>query len=258
MSENVNGAISVGHSERDGYRWYSLGPASGYAFLTYAASNNLNGTFPMTMVDRNRDNVKLMVDWAATEALSVQASVDQGNDHFKGPTSAGVHNADAFSFNIDASYKLNDKWVLTGYASSGNQTLGMSQQIGYEAELSNRSTSLGLGATGAISSKVEIGGSLSYQEDINRYKIGMTTGAAVTNPPPDENYRGTVLKLYGKYALDKASDVQVDLIHQHIEYDQWAWGSGGVPFAYADNSTVTVQPVQNVAIIGVRYVYKFK
>ena len=258
MSDTVNGAVSVGHSDRDGYRWYSLGAGSGYAFMSNSASSSLNGTFPSTMVDRSRDNVKVMADWAASEDLSVQASIDQGTDHFKGPTSAGVHNADAFSFNIDASYKLNDKWALTGYASSGQQSLGVSQQLGYNAELTNLSTAYGIGATGTISSKLQVGGNLSYLEDINRYKIGMTTGAAVTNPPPDENYRGTVLKLYGKYALDKASDVQVDLMHQHVEYDQWAWGSGGVPFTYTDNSTVTVQPVQNVTVIGVRYVYKFK
>ena len=258
MSETINGAVSIGHSERDGYRWYALGPTSGYAFISNSAASSLSGTFPMTMVDRNRDNFKVSADWAASEALSIQASLDQGTDHFKGPTSAGVHNADAYSFNVDASYKLDDKWALTGYVSSGQQTLGVSQQLGYTADLTNVSTAYGLGATGKLSSKLEVGGSLSYTEDINRYKIGMSTGAAVTNPPPDENYRGTVLKLYGKYALDKASDVQVDLIHQHVEYDQWAWGNGGVPFTYTDNSTVSTQPVQNVTVIGVRYVYKFK
>jgi hypothetical protein len=109
-----------------------------------------------------------------------------------------------------------------------------------------------------ISPQLEIGGNLSYLEDINRYNIGMTTAAAVTNPPPDETYRSTVLKLYAKYALDKASGIQVDLIHQRVEYDQWAWGNGGVPFAYTDGSTVSIQPVQNVTFVGVRYSYKFK
>ena len=98
----------------------------------------------------------------------------------------------------------------------------------------------------------------SAKEDINRYNIGMTTGAAVTNPPPDETYRSTVLKLYAKYLLDKASGIQVDLVHQRVGYDQWAWGNGGVPFAYTDGSTVSVQPVQNVTFVGVRYSYKFK
>ncbi len=258
MSETVNGSVSVGRSERDGYRWYSLDPATGYAFMSYAASSGLSGTFPMTMVDRSRDYIKVMADWAPTQALSIQLALDQGTDHFKGPTSAGLNDTDAFSFSVDANYKLNDMWMLTGYASSGKQTMRMRQEIGYLADLDNLSNAIGLGASGAIGPKLQVGGNLSYLKDVNSYKIGMTTGAAITNPPPDENYRGTVLKLYGKYALDKASDVQVDLVHQRIKYDHWAWGSGGVPFSYTDNSTVSMQPVQNTTFIGVRYSYKFK
>lgn len=258
MSETVNGSVSVGRSERDGYRWYSLDPATGYSFMSYAASNGLSGIFPMTMVDRSRDNIKLMVDWAPTQALSIQLALDQGTDHFKGPTSAGLNDSDVFFFNADASYKLNNKWQLTGYASSGKQTLGMRQDVGYIANLTNRSTAFGFGATGAISSKLEIGGNLSYIEDSNSYRISMTTAAAVANPPPDETYRSTVLKLYAKYVLDKASGIQVDLIHQRVKYDQWTWGSGGVPFAYTDNSTVSMQPDQQVTFLGVKYVYRFK
>jgi MtrB/PioB family decaheme-associated outer membrane protein len=258
MSETVNGSVSVGRSERDGYRWYSLDPAAGYPFMSYDASNGLSGTFPMTMVDRSRDNIKLMADWAPTQALSIQLALDQGTDHFKGPTSAGLNDADTFFFNADASYKLNNKWLLTGYASSGKQTLGIRQEVGYIADLTNRSTAFGFGATGTISSKLEVGGNLSYIEDTNSYRIGMTTSAAVTNPPPDETYRSTVLKLYAKYVLDKASGIQIDLIHQRVKYDQWAWGNGGVPFAYTDNSTLTVQPDQQVTFLGVKYVYRFK
>jgi MtrB/PioB family decaheme-associated outer membrane protein len=258
VSETLSGSVGLGHSERDGYRWYSLDPATGYTFLSYAASSSLGGTFPMTMVDRDRDNFKVTADWAASKDLSLQFALDQGTDHFNGPTSAGLNKTDTFSFNVDASYKLNGKWMLTGYASNGEQTLGMRQQIGYVAELKNRNTTVGFGANGMISPQLEIGGNLSYLEDINRYNIGMTTVAAVTNPPPDETYRSTVLKLYAKYALDKASGIQVDLIHQRVEYDQWAWGNGGVPFAYTDGSTVSIQPVQNVTFVGVRYSYKFK
>jgi hypothetical protein len=148
--------------------------------------------------------------------------------------------------------------MLTGYASNGQQTLGMRQQIGYIAELTNRNTTVGFGTNGMINSQLEVGGNLSYLQDINRYNIGMSTGAAVINSPSDETYRSTVLKLYAKYALDKTSGIQVDLIHQRVDYDQWSWGSGGVPFSYTDNSTVTVQPDQQVTYLGVKYVYKFK
>ncbi len=258
MSETVNGSVSVGHSVRDGYHWYSLDPASRYAFISYGASSNLNGIFPMTMVDRNRDNIKVTADWAPTEALSIQASIDRGTDHFKVPTTAGLNDTKVFSFSVDSSYKVNDMWALTGYASTGQQTLGMRQQVGYIADLTNMNTAVGFGAIGTFSSKLEIGGNLSYLKDINRNEISMTTGAAVADLPPDETYHSRVLKLYSKYALDKVSDIQVDLIHQRIEYHQWAWSNGSVPFAFSDNSTVTLQPDQQVTYFGVKYVYRFK
>ncbi|OXE36746.1 MAG: hypothetical protein CGW95_05845 [Phenylobacterium zucineum] len=258
MSDTLNGAISLGHSDRDGYRWYSLNQATGYAVMTYAATSSLAGTFPMNMVDRSRDNFKLSADWTPAEALSIQASVDQGRDHFKGPTTAGLNDTDAIAFNVDAAYKLSDQWGLTAYASSGKHTLAMRQAIGYIANLTSNSSGYGLGVTGKVNSNLEFGASYSYQEDINSSRFTMTTGAAVINPPPDETYRITALKLYGKYALDKATLVQVDLIQQQTTLEDWNWSSGGVPFAYEDKSTVSIQPVQQVTYLGVKYVFRFK
>jgi len=257
MSESVNASVSLAHSDRDGYRWYALSPTTGFPFLSYAASNALTGTFPMTMVDRSRDSAKLSADWSASEALSIQASYEQGKDSYKGPTSAGMNDADEYAFNLDASYKINDAWALTGFVSTGNQGMRMRQALGYTADLSTLSNSIGLGVTGKLGSKLEVGANLAYLEDRNRYQIGSTTGAAAASLP-EENYRSTTFKLFGKYALDKVSEVRLELIQQHVENSQWAWINGGVPFAYADNSSVTLQPVQDVTYVGARYVYKFK
>ena len=50
----------------------------------------------------------------------------------------------------------------------------------------------------------------------------------------------------------------LDLIQQWARYNDWTWGYNGVPFAYSDNSTVTIQPRQNVTFVGVRYIYRFR
>jgi len=85
----------------------------------------------------------------------------------------------------------------------------------------------------------------------------MTTGAPVSNLP-DSSYRATILKLWGKFAIDKKSDIRIDLIQQWANYNDWNWGYNGVPFTYSDNSTVSMQPTQNVTFIGARYIYKFR
>ena len=102
-----------------------------------------------------------------------------------------------------------------------------------------------------------MGGDLTYLEDTNSYDLSMTTGEPVSNLP-DNSYRATILKLWGKYALDKKSDIRLDLIQQWADYNDFTWGYNGVPFTYSDNSTVTMQPTQNVTFLGVRYIYRFR
>lgn len=258
MSETFSGAVSLGHSERDGYRWYGVNPVTGaYGFMSYAAADKLTGTFPMTMLDRNRDSVKLMADWSPSEEFSLQFWVEDGRDSYSAPNSAGMRSNNNYSFNVDASWQVSEKWKLTAYASTGNQTLHMRQYTGYIADLDDRSDTFGFGAVGNLTGKLEVGGQFVYLKDRNSYKLDMNTASAVSDLP-DVNYRATTLKLYGKYALDKMSDVRVDLIHQRVTFSDWAWGYGGAPFAFADNSTVTMQPTQNVTFVGASYGYRFK
>jgi MtrB/PioB family decaheme-associated outer membrane protein len=259
MSETINAAISYRHADRDGYHWYSLDPANGFPFVRWDSLTNATGIFPATMLDRTRDSVKVTADWAPMSALSLNLSLEGGKDSYDSPSqlAGGLHDTDYQLYNIDAALKLNDSWRMTAYASWGKQTLNQQQAIGYIADLDQTNTAVGLGVVGMLKGGWEVGGDLSYVEDKNTYNLAMNTAASVSNLP-ESSYRATLLKLYGKVALDKKSELRFDLIQQWAEYDDWAWGYNGVPFAYSDNTTVTMQPTQNVTFIGARYVYRFK
>jgi hypothetical protein len=71
-------------------------------------------------------------------------------------------------------------------------------------------------------------------------------------------YRMSILKLYGKYALENNADIRVDLMHQTMRFDEWSWGHGGTPFTYSDNTTVSMQQNQSVNFVGASYIYKFR
>ena len=75
---------------------------------------------------------------------------------------------------------------------------------------------------------------------------------------PDVTFRDLRLKLFGKYALEKNADIRVDLVHDRQKLNEWTWGFNGVPFAYSDNTTVGLNPNQNVTFVSVRYTYKWK
>jgi MtrB/PioB family decaheme-associated outer membrane protein len=246
LSETINAAISYVQSKRDGGSWSNIGPY------------NPVGTYPMTMLDRKRDKVKVSADWTPTDKLSLQFMLEDGKDTYTGPTDKGLRDTGMKSYGVDAALSVSENWKLTGYVNRGDQTLHVDHNIGYLAELENINTSFGIGVVGKPTSKIEIGGDLSYLNDNNRYQQSMATGAAIVGGGlPDVTYRMTLLKLFGKYALEKNADIRVELEHQSVKFDEWTWGYNGTPFAYSDNTTVSMQQNQSVTFLGASYVYKF-
>jgi len=257
MAENFNAAIQYRYSDREGWHWYSLNQADGYPFVSYGSLGSSLGVFPATMLDRTRNAIKVTADWAPTDALSFNLSAQGGRDSYNRPAQGGLHDTDMQLYNVDAAYVLSESWKMTAYASWGKQTLNQQQGVGYTADLEQTNTALGLGVVGKIKQGLEVGGDVSYLQDKNKYNLGSNNAETVSNLP-DNTYRATLLKLYGTFALDAKSDVRFDLVQQWAKYDDFTWGYNDVLFAYSDNTTVTMQPTQNVTFIGARYIYKFK
>ncbi len=247
MSETINASIAYVQSKRNGSSWVNVG------------AYNATGAYPMTMADRTRNKVRVSADWTPSNDLSLQFMLENGKDSYDTPSSKGLRDTGMSSYGVDAAYGVSENWKLTAYVNQSRQTLHIDHNVGYLAELEDVSTSVGLGVVGKPIDKLELGGDLSMLDDSNRYKLSMATGAAIVGGGlPDVDYRMTRLDLYGKYALQKNSTIRVDLIHQSLQFDEWTWSSNGTPFAYSDNTTVSMQPTQSVNFLGARYVYLFR
>jgi len=262
ISEKLDASVAYVHSSRDGSHWINLGPTSTlypnpYQQMRYADVYAVNGAFPSTMMDVKRDKAKGMVSWLPTDNLSLQFMFEDGKDSYNSPTEAGLHDTGMSSYGIDASWKLSDTVKLTGHANRSKQTQHVDQGGGYIADLANVTTDVGFGVAGKPRGNLEIGADLSYLDDNSRYGLG-SGNASAAGVLPDVSYRMTMVKLYGKYALDSNADIRVDLMRQNAKLNEWTWGYAGVPFAYSDNTTVTMRPIQDVTYLGVRYVYKFR
>ena len=262
MSDKLNATVAYVHSWREGSHWINLGPTSAlypapYQVVTYGDAYSANGTFPFTMTDLKRDKVRAMVDWMPTDDLSLQFTLEDGRDNYAAPSEKGLHDTGMRSYGVDASWTLSDKVKLTGYVNQTRQTLHVDHNAGYVANLDNLATSVGLGVVGKPSGVLDLGADLAYLDDSNRYGLG-SGNASAAGVLPDVSYRMTTLKLYGKYALNNSADVRVDLVHQNAKLNEWTWGYAGVPFAYSDNTTVSLQPNQSVTYLGVRYVFKIR
>ncbi len=260
--DTVNASVAYLQSWRNGSHWINLGSTTARYPNTYQPMRDGDvysaiGIFPTTMMDRVRDKVRVMADWAASDKLSLQFSLEGGQDTYSAPTTKGMHSSAMSGAGVDGSYAVSDAWKATGYVTYAQQTLAVDQSAGYVASINNISTNIGLGMVGKLNAKWDVGGDLSYLDDRNSYGLGSST----TSPAgslPDVSYRTLALKVFAKYALDARSDVRVDLVQQSTSFDEWTWAGSGVPYAYSDNSTVSMQASQNVTYLGVKYVYRLK
>lgn len=266
ISEMLTGAIGLYHSERDGSDWYSLSGATYGQLLSADAIYTGTGAYPFTLADRTRDKARISADWTA-DRLSMHFAVEDGNDKYDPPSTAGLHKSKMSLYSVDASYAVTENWKLSGYVSQGDQTINTGQNSGYRAELKDNNTAIGIGVTGKLNGRLEVGGKLSYINDVNKYAFTLydqnTNAGAIAQVNaygglPDVTYRETRLNLWGKYALRKNADLRVDLINYQAKLDEWTWGYNGVPFTYQDNTTVGINPDQSVTFIGASYIYKFK
>jgi MtrB/PioB family decaheme-associated outer membrane protein len=250
MSETLTGSIGYTSSHRRGSDWTSLSTTTTAALLnTYCGGVTCYGqTLP----------------WSSILGLSASSAAVW--------SMADVNREKLYS--VDAAYMINDAWQLTAYASHGKQELNIvrpGSTTGYALNLDDTSDAFGLGLKGQVNSRIDVGANLTVLDDSNKYGINsyLTTssGPAIPNATqlaqaaiglPDVDFKMAVLSLYGRYTIDKNSSVRVDFVHQHAKLREWSWGYNGVPFVYADNTTVNLKETQNATFLGARYQYNFK
>lgn len=267
MAENFSGAITLSTSKREGSNWLRPNSGPGVTEISDPSTGFLpTAIFMPSLADRTRDKVRLVANWQPMESLSLQFSIDQGKDSFSTPTSYGVRDSKMNLFNVDWDYAISERWSVNGYVSTGKQELNQARPAGYIMGFDNTNTSIGVGLLGKPSSKLQLGGGLSYINDRNEYNQGLDSLAsqgsanllAATGGLPDIVYRRLELRAFGNYKLSDSAALRLDLIYQHATYNDWGYGYNGVPYVYSDGTTLSQQQTQNVTYAGARYIYKWQ
>lgn len=264
LSETLNGTISVGHSERRGSMWMT---ATNGTARTGAPDSGGFSLFPLFWMDTDRDKLKASFDWSASNKLTFQASLEGTVEHYYAPTMRGARDGKTTNFNLDAAYTITDNWKVNGWYSRGDTIMDIfGNNTSYMAGLRQLGHNLGLGVRGAPTAQFEVGGDLTFSYEVNRTGLGVigtqaASSATATNGPgvlPAAAFRQLNLNLYGKYALDKSSDIRVNLVHQRYYSNEWFWNNNGNSFFFTDGTTVTQKDQQNVTFLGATYIYKFQ
>ncbi len=281
LADNLNGAIAYLHSKRDGSS-YVLGSGTPYV-------NDIN---PMHIADRRRDKIRSSLDWDPSEQVSVQFRIDHAQDDY--PSNGrpyGLQSGSAQIYAIDASYLISDKWKLASWYSydltkakdlSLRTASGTAGNAVKTTHIKDTGESFGASLRGQVSARVEAGLGLDWFRNTSDYPqdiVGSGTAlpAGLTAPAEIKN-KLLRLRLDGKYAIDKASEVRFDLIHERWHADDSTWNfANGSPFAFTsgngnatcasctpaitnviDGTTVTANSTQTSTFVGVRYIYHFQ
>ena len=268
MTETVSGLLNYSSSKRDGSDWLAPG-ASGVGLVSVSDPLSQLGStaiYMPTLADRDRTKLRLLLTWTATDALTVQFSADVGRDDYSMPTRYALQESKFDLYTIDVNYALSEAWNLNGYLSSGKQKLNQARPGGYVLAFDDKSFNAGIGMNGKVSEKLRLGGTLSYINNTDSYAQSLDVNPApgnaqllaVTGGLPDTVYRRTELRLYGTYGLTDSSTLRFDAAYQRLTYEDWGYAYGGTPFLYSDNTTVYLQPNQNVGYLGLSYIYTWR
>lgn len=255
MSETVTGALAYIHSERGGSPFIATVPAA-----------SGNRVAPIHLADRERDQVRLSVNWEAAEQLSLQFRVDQARDDYDQihVLGTGPRKGEARNFAVDAALTLSEKWQATAWASRNETAQEQSQSAGnltlprllWAAALKSTGDSFGLGLRAKPLTRLEFGGDLSYsdiKDTFGQERLNAASPATVVAPLPDITTRLTRLQLFARYEIRKNSGVRLDYIYDQYKTDDWTW----MTWTYADGTTLTQSPEQKVNFVGASYYYRF-
>lgn len=263
MSETVTGALAYVHSERDGSPFLTTTLSSG------AVGSNLIA--PLHLADRERDKVRLTVDWTPTEPLSLQFLVDEARDVYSARTDKGLgpQSGKAYAYSIDASYTFTDTWQGTAWVSRNDtrieqatcraaSTAGVCPATAvsplWAATMRNLGDSFGLGVRGTLTEKLDIGADLTHSEINDEYRQETITPGATVSSLPDVSTRISNLQLFAKYAVQKNAGVRLDYIYDRFKTDDWTWTT----WTYTDGTQLVQSPLQQVHFIGVSGYYQWQ
>ena len=251
IGETVTGAIAYVHSDRNGSPFLLTVVNSG------AAGSNLIA--PIHLADRDRDKVRLSLNWMPVDPLNVQFFVEEARDSYSTRTAQGLGplSGKARNYSVDASYSFSEAWQANAWYSRNDtraEQAAMSGATSWRANISNDSDSVGVGVRGKPMARLDVGADAQYSDLKDRYDLSAISGPAPVGPLPDINTRLTTLKVFAKYAVQRNAAVRVNYVYDRWRSDDWTWTS----WVYTDGTTVIQNPSQKVHFIGVSAYYQWR
>jgi MtrB/PioB family decaheme-associated outer membrane protein len=285
LHETLNGKVMLAQSNRTGGTWHLLDGTPNPAFVTFSTTTGVAA--PLQFVDRKRDKVKFMADWAPLDPLSIQVFYEYGKDAYlftppSGNAQMGMTDGRTDLFGFDAAYRVSDNWKVNGFysfnqnkthqnemytprpASGDNACTGTTVATfscsPWQADLNMTGEVLGIGMNGTVS-RWALGAQYLYSVDRTRYGITfdpLLYGAGNSVPAgagvlPDTVYSLNRVKLTGTYAVTKATRIRLDYTYDVRTVDDYTWAQ----WTFTDGTKVNLYPNQTTQLVGVTLIHSF-
>ena len=268
IGESATGALTLLHGERTGSD-FLINVFNGGAVYS-------NAIAPLHLADRDRDTVRGVLNWAPTEALSLNFRGDFSQDSYTGRKSTGFElgprKGEQQFFSLDGAYTFSERLQATAWISRTtnryeNATCpesgapltctNTSAAPVWGSKLGNFDTSFGLGVRSQPSGPLKLGADFvqsRVRDELSLAAISPPVSTAINAATlPDFTTRVRTLRLYADYALRRQTGIRVQFVQDRYTTDDWTWAN----WAYTEGTTVRQDPNQLVNFIGAALYQQF-
>lgn len=207
---------------------------------------------PINLADRQRDKLRLKLDWLVTDALDVQLRYEQAWDDYD-IRLYGPRDGESRFASLDVGYRLNDEWQLTGWLSQDQTEIDQLVQNGstdWTADLRHKGRAFGLGLRGETLMGLKMGADVQMALDQSEHLIASSAG---DQSLPKLFYRHWGLTAYLEKPLSEHASLRLDYAYDRLTTDDWTWEE----WEYADGTTITQERRDDVHFVGLTYQYRF-
>lgn len=255
LAETITGTISYIHSNRWGSHFLPSMTTSGEPFVNLIA--------PFNLADRNRNKVRLSINWEPIEPLSLQVMMDESFDNYghRADSNLGLQKGSARNYSLDAAYTFSEHLQAVAWfsrnethidqASRNWQPNGSAREI-WSANLENIGTSFGIDINSQPTEKLEMGVSLAHSFIKDKFK--QSTSEPEIYSVPNISHQLSNMKLFARYTVRRDLSLQLDYILNRFKTNEWTWSN----WTYLDGSQLTQDTNQIVNFIGLSAYYTWQ
>lgn len=258
LGDTLNGSLGYIVSDRGGSEIQR-----DYTASVVANSNTAN---TLNWSDRQRDKVRLRLDWMPVEPVSIQLTADQSRDDYNG-TSNGIQQGSSSLLAVDATYQVTDDWKVSARASRDKTSAdqrAVSRAVTipgktaipsgspWTAQLHTVGDLVGFGVEGKPTSTVTLGADVEQTTDRGYARIAVQ-GLGDDYSLDPTTYKHLALNLFAKFELDDQMDVRLDYLLDQWKIQDYTWAG----WTYADGTVVSQDPNQDTQFLGISMNYRY-